>query len=266
MKSNKRSNLVNGLVAVLCIAAVLVALLAVDAFQLGAAAIEPTPAPEAEIAAATTTPAPAEEDLPAALTAMPIIYHIEEGDSYGEKDPAPTPEPTPEPTEAPAPTPEPTAAPEINPIRAELEAIFTEHIRDMLAQLLEGEAGNLKIPTAKRSMVVWTPLDRWDSGETAFGYDGIFDLEHIITKPMAFTGYSASNPIRDYNRALVDDVIDRYIREKCGETDVGRTLPADICYFVGDGNATNTFYKYSDSWVSGDIVWYGTEPLCDPYN
>lgn len=151
----------------------------------------------------------------------------------------------------------------VDPARAEIEAIFPEQIRDMMAQTLYGEAALPWITSAQQSMVIWCILNRYDSGEPWFS-DGYGDLYHIITKPGQFQGYNPSHPVLEECREIVDDVIDRYIAEKLGETDVGRTLPADIPYFTGDGEH-NSFFRLSDGWLNGSKVLFGTQPLCDPY-
>lgn len=151
----------------------------------------------------------------------------------------------------------------LDAMRADLESLFPEEVRNMLAQTVYGEAGLPWLSPAERSMVIWCILNRYDSGEPWFS-DGYDDIAHIITKANQFQGYTPDTLISEYNRRLVDDVIDRYIAEKLGVADVGRTLPNDICYFQGDGQH-NTFFRLSDDWLTGVKLYFGSTPLCDPY-
>lgn len=144
---------------------------------------------------------------------------------------------------------------------ADYEKALPLHTREMLAQLLHGEA-DIVVSDAERSMVVWTPLNRYDSGIAWFGGD----LESIITKAWQFA-YDPDAPVTERNLALVNDVVGRWYREKQGETDVGRTLPAHVWFFeaVEGPGWHNTFYWYSNG-LYGERFDFGYEPTINPYN
>lgn len=140
--------------------------------------------------------------------------------------------------------------------------IFSPNVRQMLAQTLYAEAGCVE-SDAERSMVLWTILNRYDSGIEWFGGT----LEEVISKQ----GQFAYSPLGEYTDAevdLVDDVINRYIAEKMGEEHVGRTLPADIYFFHTDFEAAgwhNYFYALSDG-LSGDMEIFDRDhPIENPY-
>lgn len=142
--------------------------------------------------------------------------------------PAPTPTPTPIPT--PIPTPEPTPEPPQEP--SETISVTGENrevVATMIAKVLYGEARGIKSYT-ELACVVWTILNRVDAG-----YGNICE---VITAPYQFA-YDASDPmIGDWEQdflAIALDVISRWEREHEGETDVGRVLPNDYFWYLGDG-------------------------------
>ena len=69
----------------------------------------------------------------------------------------------------------------------------------------------------------------------------------MITQPQQFA-YSAGAPtVSDYGYdlvALARDVLDRWSREKAGQTDVGRVLPKDYQWYAGDGKHNYFRDKY----------------------
>ena len=146
--------------------------------------------------------------------------------------------------------------------REKLEEIFTPRVRVMLAQVLYAEAGCVE-STAERSMVIWTVLNRYDSGIEWFGEN----LEEIIARPYQFA-YSADGTYTKPDIYLVNDVIERYIDEKLGETNVGRTLPSKYWFFHTDYETTgwhNYFYCLSEG-LDGEVEIYDRDhPIEDPY-
>lgn len=143
------------------------------------------------------------------------------------------------------------------------DGTISDYEKQMMAQLLYGEANSVA-SEAERAMVVWTILNRYDSG--AFGDS----VSEIVSAPMQFTGYDSSNPVTDANLSLVEDVVDRWERENAGEENVGRTLPEEYCYFVADSDPSagewhNAFYAYEYG-NQGEKVWYDYEnPSENPY-
>ena len=154
--------------------------------------------------------------------------------------------------------PAPVEEEEEEPVYTSYYSPFSEDERIVLAKTLYGEANSVE-STAERAMVVWCILNRYDSPY----FSG--DIIDIVTAPMQFTGYSYGHPVTDRNLALVDDVIERYVREKNGETGVGRVLPSDILFFHADSSYGwhNAFYKYEYG-LSGDTIYFDRD--CPPEN
>lgn len=118
---------------------------------------------------------------------------------------------------------------------------FTDREVDDLAKTVWGEArGETK---TEQAAVVWTVLNRLDDG--SFGKD----IATVITTPQQFTGYKSSNPVTSEIRELVVDVLNRYAREKSGEENVGRVLPKNYLYFVGDGKQNYFSTKWRSKYV-----------------
>lgn len=130
---------------------------------------------------------------------------------------------------------------------------YTEAEVEMIAKTVYGEA-LVTYSETEMSAVVWCILNRVDSNGYACGNS----IEYVVTYPGQFSGYSQSNPVTSEIDALVRDVLDRWYAEKNGSTDVGRTLPAEYIYFIGDGY-TNYFSK---EWKSTD---YWNWSLESPY-
>lgn len=136
--------------------------------------------------------------------------------------------------------------------------IFTAAVTDeeitLAAQTVWGEARGIE-SRMEQAAVVWCALNRVDAWGDSLG--------KIVTAPNQFA-YSAGNPtVDDFGRdltELVRDVIDRWEREKNGETDVGRVLPAEYLYFGGDGER-NWFRTDYDSFEN---VWSWALP--NPYD
>lgn len=136
-----------------------------------------------------------------------------------------------------------TASAEYIPDAAEVEA---------LAKLIFGEAGVVP-STTEQAAVVWCVLNRVDDPRFP---DTVLE---VITTPSQFTGYSADNPVYEEYEALAADVLKRYHAEQDGDADAGRVLPADYCFFTGDGRRN----YFTNEWKSGD-TWGWT--LSSPYD
>lgn len=145
-------------------------------------------------------------------------------------------------TSLPATVPAVKEEPEYIPDAAEVEA---------LAKLIFGEAGVVH-STTEKAAVVWCVLNRVDDPRFP---DTVLE---VITAPSQFTGYSAGNPVYEEYKALAADVLKRYHAERNGDTDAGRVLPADYCFFVGDGRRN----YFTNEWKSAN-TWDWT--LSSPY-
>ncbi len=106
----------------------------------------------------------------------------------------------------------------------------------------------------ERAAVAWCVLNRVD----AQGYGMGDTIAEVVTFQGQYAGYSPAFPVTDELYTLAVDVLTRWERERTGETDVGRVLPAEYLWFDGDG-VTNT---YRDAYIGG-AVWGWTLP--DPY-
>lgn len=68
-------------------------------------------------------------------------------------------------------------------------------------------------------------------------------IAEVVTAPHQFA-YDAGAPVADELRQLAEDVLERWRREKKGETDVGRVLPAEYVFFDGDGSHNHFRREY----------------------
>ena len=66
----------------------------------------------------------------------------------------------------------------------------------------------------------------------------------VMTSPSQFA-YIEDTPVLPELCALAGDVLERWNREKNGETDVGRVLPQDYLWFSGDGSHNHFRNQYS---------------------
>lgn len=97
----------------------------------------------------------------------------------------------------------------------------------MLAQVVYGEARGCS--KTEQAAVIWCILNRVDDPN----YPN--EITKVITQEGQFSGYSENNPI-DYEIIdLVEDVMNRWVFEKTAIGSVGRVLPKEYLYFVGDG-------------------------------
>ena len=133
------------------------------------------------------------------------------------------------------------------------ESVYVQYYSDddaiMMAKLLYKESRG--VPSkAERSAVAWTVLNRVDD-TNAFPDT----IAGVIQEKNQFA-YDAKAPVKDEMLELSYDVLDRWNREKNGESDVGRTLAKEYEFFYGDG-VHNHFYKLnSDGYrVEWDFPW-----------
>lgn len=132
--------------------------------------------------------------------------------------------------------PEPQA-PTVDPYEAEL-----------IGRTIWGEAGGVK-SKAERAAVAWCILNRVD----AWG----ISIEEAVTTPYQFQGYRPNGECPQEHIDLAADVLARWEAEKNGAADVGRVLPADYLFFMGDGerNHFSTEYQSTKYWD-----WSLTDP------
>lgn len=113
-----------------------------------------------------------------------------------------------------------------------------------IAQCLWGECRGC-VPMHKAA-VVWCILNRVDS----WGGSGEKAIINIITAKKQFTGWHKWNPVWKSLEEVAIDVLVRWELEKLGETDVGRVLPKEYCWFSGYGgvNHFRNAYKNGKEW------------------
>ena len=113
---------------------------------------------------------------------------------------------------------------------------YSESDVELIAKTVWQEARG--IPSkAEQAAVVWCILNRVDDdrwGDT---------IAEVVTAPHQFA-YDAGAPVTDELRRLAEDVLERWKREKEGETEVGRVLPAGYVFFDGDGSHNHFRREY----------------------
>ena len=113
---------------------------------------------------------------------------------------------------------------------------YSESDVELIAKTVWQEARG--IPSkAEQAAVVWCILNRVDDdrwGDT---------IAEVVTAPHQFA-YDAGAPVTDELRRLAEDVLERWKREKEGETEVGRVLPTGYVFFDGDGSHNHFRREY----------------------
>lgn len=117
--------------------------------------------------------------------------------------------------------------------------LWTEEDAELLAKTLYGEAGSSWIATEQKAAVVWCVLNRVDAGRGS--------IAEVVTADKQFLGYDPNHPVTTELHALAVDVLERWQAEHEGQTNVGRTLPADYLYFTGDGEVN----YFTSEWQTG---------------
>lgn len=130
-----------------------------------------------------------------------------------------------------------------------LPQLYTEKDIELIGRTIWGEAGGVQ-SKAERAAVAWCILNRVDAFEQS--------IEEVVTAPYQFQGYRPEGDCPEEHFELAEDVLERWQMEKYGVEDVGRVLPADCLYFLGDGQRNH----FTNEWQSTD--YWGWE-LPDPY-
>ena len=139
--------------------------------------------------------------------------------------------------------------------------LYTDADAKALAQMAWGECrgvgdlvtadGRTITGTCQKAATMWVALNRYDAGFE----ESIVD---VVAAPAQFAGYDPEHPLDEELLALAYDVLERWCAEQRGGTDVGRIIPADYFWFVGDGKHNH----FSNRYRSG--VYY-TWQLSDAY-
>lgn len=111
----------------------------------------------------------------------------------------------------------------------------------LLSTIAWNEAGAIPSIT-HQSAVIWCILNRVDSEK--FGTSII----EVATSPNQFAYYGYING--EKLQWLAADVLTRWLLEREGYVEVGRTLPQEYLYFIGDGarNHFRTTYNSKATW------------------
>ena len=102
---------------------------------------------------------------------------------------------------------------------------YTEQDARDLAKVLWKECRGVNSKT-EQACVAWTVLNWVDIDKISVSKE--------VRKPGRFAFYESTR-VDQGMLDLAHDVLDRWVREKNGETDVGRVLPKDYLYFEGHG-------------------------------
>lgn len=122
-----------------------------------------------------------------------------------------------------------------------------------LAKLIYGEAGIVP-STTEQAAVAWCVLNRVDDPRFP---DTVLE---VIEAPYQFSGYDPEYPVKEEFALLAADVLTRYRAERDGEENVGRVLPAEYCFFTGDGRRNH----FTTEWKSTDCFgWTLESPYTD---
>lgn len=116
------------------------------------------------------------------------------------------------------------------------------HEIELLAKTVYGEARGCS--AIEQSAVIWCILNRVDAG---YG-----SIEDVVTAPYQFTGYDAEHPVTEEFALLAEDVLARWVLEKHCVGEVGRTLPMEYKWFLGDGEENIFRDQYSGDYTIWD--------------
>lgn len=110
-----------------------------------------------------------------------------------------------------------------------------------VAKVLWHEARGVPSDT-EVACVVWTACNRVDAGLAG-------TVLEAVTAPGQYA-YDPDAPVEPRLESLAQDVLLRWAREKNGQDQVGRVLPADFMWFHGDGehNWFRNQYRGGDTW------------------
>lgn len=112
---------------------------------------------------------------------------------------------------------------------------------ELIGRTIWGEAGGVK-SEAERAAVAWCILNRVDAYQQS--------IEEVVTAPMQFQGYRPTGDCPEQHLELAADVLKRWHAEKNGAEEVGRTLPAEYLYFLGDGERNHFSIEFlsAETW------------------
>ena len=129
------------------------------------------------------------------------------------------------------------------PATATYTPYYNPDSAEALAKLVWAEGRGIPSDTQKAA-IMWCVINRVEK-EGAWAND----LWTVLTAPHQFA-YRKNAPVDPHLYELAKDVLIRWDKERCGYTDVGRTLPSNYYYFSGDGirNYFRDKYKGGNIW------------------
>lgn len=125
---------------------------------------------------------------------------------------------------------------------------YTKSDATIIAKIMYGEARGIKSKT-EIACIGWCILNRVDAGMGK-------NIQSVALAENQFYYESGAPTVSDHGYdlvALATDVLDRWSREKAGQTNVGRVLPKQYKWYIGD-RSHNWFYpswpcKRAQRWI-----------------
>lgn len=133
---------------------------------------------------------------------------------------------------------------------------YTKSDATIIAKIMYGEARGIKSKT-EIACIAWCILNRVDAGMGK-------SIEAVATAKSQFYYKAGAPTVSDHGYdlvALATDVLDRWSREKAGQTNVGRVLPKQYKWYAGDGSH-NWFYP---SWPCKRAQRWNFKSAQSPY-
>jgi hypothetical protein len=133
---------------------------------------------------------------------------------------------------------------------------YTKSDATIIAKIMYGEARGIKSKT-EIACIGWCILNRVDAGMGK-------NIQSVALAANQFYYKAGAPTVSDHGYdlvALATDVLDRWSREKAGQTNVGRVLPKQYKWYAGDGSH-NWFYP---SWPCKRAQRWNFKSVTSPY-
>lgn len=133
---------------------------------------------------------------------------------------------------------------------------YTKSDATIIAKIMYGEARGIKSKT-EIACIGWCILNRVDAGMGK-------NIQSVALAANQFYYKAGAPTVSDHGYdlvALATDVLDRWSREKAGQSNVGRVLPKQYKWYAGDGSH-NWFYP---SWPCKRAQRWNFKSVTSPY-
>lgn len=133
---------------------------------------------------------------------------------------------------------------------------YTKSDATIIAKIMYGEARGIKSKT-EIACIGWCILNRVDAGMGK-------NIQSVALAANQFYYKAGAPTVSDHGYdlvALATDVLDRWSREKAGQSNVGRVLPKQYKWYAGDGSH-NWFYP---SWPCKRAQRWNFKSVSSPY-